>query len=152
MLCLLNCFSQTQMLTDLHDELLSSPHMTIIWNDHWSVGGSDSRMRIKPSALPALSDCWKIKAVIRDWETSTVIFNGGSRLQTTNSVILWGLKWENCYCCLCSCVKKTLHLSAAVSHWDSTGSSSLLVRDRFGLIESNCSSRRGLVYFTEWRK
>lgn len=32
-------------------------------------------MRIKASALPALSDCWKknTKAVIRGWEMSSVI-------------------------------------------------------------------------------
>lgn len=130
---------------DSHDGLLSPPQMTVTWNDHCSVGGSDSRMRIKASAL--LSDCcWKIQAARRDWGASTVIFNGGNRLQTTDSVMLWGGEIRELvlggFCFLMfGCEEDSASQATAISFWESTGSSCSLVLERFGLIESSLRAK-----------
>ena len=89
------------------DDLLSPPLRTtrslLIPADHCSGGGSDSRMRTRASPFSALSDCWRIKPVIRIWETSTADFHWRKRaLNRRWEFSLEGVKWENR-------VRKTLH-------------------------------------------
>lgn len=92
--------------------MISCSQITLLWKASAAQGVTRA---CALSRLAALSDCWKIKAVRRDWKTSTIDWREID-YKTINVHICRGVKRQDfcCRCCLPSLLGDVLRVAGVI--------------------------------------